>query len=328
MRVGVIGAGAVGGAIAALLARAGHEVEVTARGAHLAAIREHGIRLTGGWGEYTATVEAAEHFTHVPELVIVATKAHDAADAIRDNQRLVRGIPLLVIQNGLDAIATAKTASPRSDVVGGLALFASSYLRAGHIAVTTPGQLYVGVDSVNDLPARYVVRALGDVIPTTLVNNFRGAQWTKLVINQVNALPAITGLSVQDVIAHPGLRRIVTASMRENVRIGLASGVHFEKLQGLNHGGLWMFAKLPLAVGQLLPSLLRARLGEVPNPGSTLQSVRRGQSTEIDYLNGAVVRAAAAIGRTAPVNAALVSLVHEGEASGEFTTVADVLRRF
>ncbi|HOW00540.1 MAG TPA: 2-dehydropantoate 2-reductase N-terminal domain-containing protein, partial [Rhodoglobus sp.] len=58
MRIGVIGAGAVGGAIAALLARAGHEVEVTARGAHLDAIRERGIHLTGGWGEYTASVLA------------------------------------------------------------------------------------------------------------------------------------------------------------------------------------------------------------------------------------------------------------------------------
>ena len=54
MRIGVLGAGAVGGTLAALLARAGHDVEVTARGAHLEAIRRDGIRLDGGWGEHTA----------------------------------------------------------------------------------------------------------------------------------------------------------------------------------------------------------------------------------------------------------------------------------
>ena len=70
------------------------------------------------------------------------------------------------------------------------------------------------------------------------------------------------------------------------------------------------------------------RSGTTPSPGSTLQRIRRGQATEIDYLNGAVVRAAQAIGRQAPVNAGLVALVHEVEARGEFFTPAEVLARF
>jgi 2-dehydropantoate 2-reductase len=69
------------------------------------------------------------------------------------------------------------------------------------------------------------------------------------------------------------------------------------------------------------------RMGATPNPGSTLQSIRRGQATEIDYLNGAVVRAAEGLGRTAPVNAALVALVHEVEASGSFLSPDEVTAR-
>src|SRR5690349_17687955 len=123
MRVGVIGAGAVGGAMAALLDRAGHDVEVTARGAHLDAIRESGIRLTGGWGEHVARVQAGELLTRAPELVIVATKAQDAVAAIRDNIRVLRGMSVLVVQNGLDGVDAAAQASPRSDIVGALATF-------------------------------------------------------------------------------------------------------------------------------------------------------------------------------------------------------------
>ena len=85
MRIAVIGAGAVGGAIAALLAGAGHDVEVTARGAHLDAIRERGIRLRGAWGEHTARVEAGELLSAPAELVIVTTKAQDARAALVDN---------------------------------------------------------------------------------------------------------------------------------------------------------------------------------------------------------------------------------------------------
>lgn len=328
MRVGVIGAGAVGGAIAALLARSGHEVEVTARGAHLESIQARGIRLTGAWGDYTATVEANELLTHGPELVIVATKAQDAVEAIRANEAVLRGVPVLVIQNGLDGVSDAIAAAPRSDVVGGLALFASSYLSPGEIRVTTGGPVYVGVPGEDDVPARYVIQTLGGAVETILTHNFAGAQWTKLVVNQVNALPAITGLSTQEVISLPALRRVMTASMREQVRVGLASKVRFEKLQGLGPAGLRLFSWLPLWLGQVLPLAMRARIGSTPNPGSTLQSIRRGQPTEIDYLNGSVVRAAARIGRQAPINAALVELVHEVEHSGEFFTPAHVVARF
>jgi len=301
---------------------------VTARGEHLEAIQEHGILLSGAWGEYRAQVDAAEELTPGVELVIIATKAQDAPEAIRANLAKLRGIPLVVIQNGLDGISAAKAASPRSDIVGGLATFASSYLSPGRITVTTAGPLYLGVASPDsDVPARYAARILNEALPTSTVPNFTGAQWTKLIINQVNALPAITGLSVQEVVAIPGLRRIMTASMRENVRVGLKSRIHFETIQGLSHRGLRFFAALPLWLGQALPSLMSRRIGKTPNPGSTLQSIKRGQATEIDYLNGAVVRAAQVVGGEAVVNAALVELVHEVEARGEFFSPAEVVAR-
>lgn len=326
MRVGVIGAGAVGGVMAALLERAGHDVEVTARGEHLAAIQSGGLRLTGGWGEHVAVVEAGDLLSRPPELAIVATKAQDATAAIRANIRMLRGIPVLVVQNGLDGVSAAAAASPRSDVVGGLATFAASYLSPGEVNVTAPGPTYLG-SLGDDLPARYVARVLNDVMPTVVLTNFSGAQWTKLIINQVNALPAITGLSVQEVVANRGLRRLMTASIREAVRIGRRSRVRFEKLQGLGRRSLWWFSILPLWAGEVLPRLMARRMGRVPNPGSTLQSIRRGQTTEVDYLNGAVVRAATAVGFDAPINALLVQLVHEVEQSGQFLTADDVLSR-
>ncbi|GAA1220567.1 2-dehydropantoate 2-reductase [Rhodoglobus aureus] len=328
MRIGIIGAGAVGGAIAALLARAGNDVEVTARGAHLHAIRESGLSLTGAWGESQSRMRAAATLTRINELVIVATKAHDAEEALRDNIRYLRNVPVVIFQNGLDSLATATRASPRSDVIGGLATFASSFLSPGKIHVTAAGPSYLGVTGDNDVPARYAAHILNEVMPTFAVPNFRGAQWTKLVINQVNALPAITGRSVQAVISHSELRRVMTASMRETVRVALASGIHFEKLQGLNHRRLRTFARTPLWVGQLLPRLMASRMGRTPNPGSTLQSIRRGQLSEVDALNGAVVLAAAANSSSAPVNTLMVELVHAVEDSGTFFSPDDVAARY
>ncbi|QNE46468.1 2-dehydropantoate 2-reductase [Glaciihabitans sp. INWT7] len=324
MRVAVIGAGAIGGTIAGLLARAGHEVQVVARGEQLAALADTGLRLTGGWGDFTVRVDAVEALTISPDIAFLTTKAQDAAVALRANAELLIGIPVVVVQNGLEAITTAKRAAPRSDIVGGLALYAASYLSPGTITITTTGPTFLGGPV---LPALYASKILGAVMPVELTDNFEGAQWTKLIVNHVNGLSAATGLSVQEVIGNRDLRAIMTETMREAVRVARAAGIEFASLQGLSHSRLTAFARVPPVIAQLLPLLMKRRMGSRPNPGSTLQSIRRGQPTEIDYLNGAVVLRGEAVGVAVPVSAELVAMVHEVERAGEFLPVATVIDR-
>lgn len=320
----MIGTGAVGGTIAALLARAGHEVSVTARGAQLDAIRSSGLQLSGAWGEFTAHVIAGEVLTGSPELAFVTTKAQDAAAAMRANADVLAGIPVVIVQNGLGAFPTAKRSLPRSDAIVGLALYATSFLSPGMVTVTTAGPTYLGGPVIARL---YASRILGAVMPVRVTDNLEGAQWTKLIVNHINALPAITGLSAQEVISDARLRRIMTESMREAVRVARAKDIRFERLQGLSDRMLRLLVMLPVSLGQGLPLLMRARLGPTPNPGSTLQSIRRGQLTEIDFLNGAVSSAGAEVGVPTPIETALVEMVHEVERSGEFLTPEAVVAR-
>ena len=320
----MIGAGAIGGTIAALLARAGHEVQVVARGPQLAALLGNGLQLSGGWGEFTVRLDAVESLTICPDIAFLATKAQDAPVALRANAELLVGIPVVVVQNGLEGIISARRVAPRSDIVGALALYAASYLSPGVITVTTTGPTFFGGPT---LPALYASKILGAVMPVKLTENFEGAQWTKLIVNHVNGLSAATGLSVQEVIDDRRLRAIMTETMREAVQVARASGIEFAPLQGLSHHTLSALGRLPASVGQLLPLLMRRRMGSRPNPGSTLQSIRRGQPTEIDFLNGAVVQRGAALGVPTPVNAQLVNLVHEVEQSGKFIPTATVIER-
>ena len=119
----------------------------------------------------------------------------------------------------------------------------------------------------------------------------------------------------------------MTASMRETVRIARRLGVRFGRVQGVSGAILNLIGAAPLWLGAAFPKLLARRMGEVPNPGSTLQSIRRGRLTEIDFLNGAVVAAAAEHGLTAPINAAIVAMVHDVERTGTFLTTDEVVAR-
>ena len=329
MRIAVIGAGALGCTFAALLDKAGHDVVLVARGAQLEAVQASGLQLSGGFGAWqTSRLVAVPRLDVRVDLAVLAVKAQDAAAALSEHGRALSGTPVLVVQNGLDGVTSASEALPTSSCFGALSIIAASYLEPGSVTVTTPATTYVGRGTGE--PDSEVLRfaaVLGEAFPVEAIGNFVGAQWTKLVVNQLNALPAITGLSVQEVIANRSFRLVMSRSMREAVRAGVARGIRFGSLQGLSDCNLRFFARMPVVLGQLLPLRFAARMGSVPNPGSTLQSLKRGQRTEIDFLNGAVMREARLAGYSAPVNAALTGLVHEVEQSGRFLHAAEVLER-
>lgn len=312
-RIAVIGAGAIGGTIAARLDAVGHHVTVTARGENLAAIREGGLRIKGGFGTHTASVEALDVLTERPDAAIIAVKTTAAVEALEANREALDGVPLLVVQNGLGGERAAARLLGHDRVAGGISLMAANSLEPGVVTVTAPGDTIVGGAE----GARFTA-LLRDAVPTSETPSIEGAQWTKLLINMVNAIPAIVGHSVQDVIRDPGLRRVLLASMRETARTGLAAGVQFQSLQGFTPLLVRVVAYAPRVIAQRVPLFIKDRLGDVPNMGSTQQSIRRGQRTEVDAINGAVVDAAARVGSKAPVNAALVELVHEVERTGEF----------
>jgi 2-dehydropantoate 2-reductase len=325
VRIAVIGAGAVGGVLAALAARAGHDVIVTARGEHGAAIARDGLELSGAWGLWRARMSVVEAIEPPVDLLILATKVHDSLEALRAAASCA-GTPVLVVQNGFGGADAVRDALPGSPVAIGLALFAASLTTPGRVTVTAAAPLVMGGDHVaveRSLPL------LREWMPAevTVTTDIHGAQWTKLLINQVNALPAITGLSVQDVIAHDGLRRILTRGMVETALVGRALGVRWVQLGSVGAAEVEELLTDDPALAERVPRLLADRMGSVPNPASTLQSIRRGRPTEVDALNGAVADAAGGVRIPAPVNAAMVALVHEVELTGRFLTPDEVVLR-
>ncbi|UYN84066.1 MAG: 2-dehydropantoate 2-reductase [Microcella sp.] len=310
--------------MAALTARAGHEVLVSARGEHAEAIARDGVRVDGGWGEWVASVQVVSSIPNPPlDLLVLATKAHDSVEALAP-WAAHDGTPVLVLQNGLEGERAVRSALPHSPVAIGLALFAVSLVGPGPISVTGPNGLTLGGDPAAVAVAEPLVRA---ALPAELVvaDDIHGAQFTKLLVNQVNALPAITGLSVQQTVGDPSLRGVLARGMVETVAVGDAVGVRWGRIGAVDADAVAAVRSGGIAAAAALAQQLAAGMGDVPNPASMLQSIRRGRTTEVDAINGVIVDLGARHAVPTPVNAALVSLVHDVERSGRFLDPCEVV---
>jgi len=172
-----------------------------------------------------------------------------------------------------------------------------------------------------------LARALDGALPTTVSPDVRGAHWTKLIVNLNNALAALTGLDSAGVLADPALPRLSIGLMREGVRVAEHAGIGLASVPGISATQIRLSTHMPVGPAAWLAAR-KARTFSFVGPalGSTLQSLKRRQPTEIDYLNGEVVRVGRQVGVPTPLNARTVELVHELEQTGQFLAPAELAR--
>lgn len=289
MKIAVMGAGAVGCFFGALLQRAGHEVVLVGRPALVEAVRAHGLRLSMAGFEGRLPLQAAEDPAAVDGagLVLFCVKSGDtetAGAAMRPF--LAADAQVLCLQNGVDN-------APRlSAVLGRAAIPAAVYVACamagpGHVAHYGRGELVIG-----DGPASAALAAMLEAaaIPTTVDARVLDALWTKLVINcAYNALSALTQLPYGALARSQGMLASMRQVVDECTAVATAAGIALPQ-------DLW---------AQVL-SLTTSMPGQ---RSSTAQDLARGKPSEIDWINGHVVREGERLQVPVPVNRVLHALV-------------------
>ena len=303
-----------------------HSVTAIVRGDHGRAIKSRGISVTGAYGAHKIKVHAlAKLPLEKFDFAIVAVKANEIFSAIQSAQ-FQTSTPIMVIANGLGALAEARRAAPKNPLALGLAMFGANIAEPGRVDVGYAAPLVVGGDPKAVDAARVIIRQPLQLLVTRDIDN---AAWSKLVINELNALPAITGFSVQECIANEWTREIITRAMREATRVHLAEpdGI-FPRVGSMNGWRARILANGPWSSALKIPVKMTKKMGPTPNYASTHQSIARGRATEIDFLAGAVVDAGSRVGVPTPINRTIVTLVHEVEEAGRFYSVDEIRRRF
>jgi 2-dehydropantoate 2-reductase len=322
--IAIYGAGAVGCVIGGGMARAGHDVVlIDPWRDHVDSMKTQGLQLTlEGEGTSTVPVEAlhpAELATdRFFDIVFIAVKSQDTVSAVELMLlHLADGGYLVSAQNGINEdIIVPLIGAERT--VGCVITFAAALPEAGHAFRTTPpGIPALILGEVTGPPTPRLERLkelLDEVGPTRLTDNLPGERWAKLINNaMMNPIAGITGLSSRAIRLDTAARTVAIKIGAEGIYVAHALGVPVEPVLG----GIVPEALVAEAEGR--PTTVVERLiTEAQRRGegspSLLQDVGKGRKTEVEHLNGLIVRRGQEASIPTPINKAIIGLVKEVEA--------------
>jgi 2-dehydropantoate 2-reductase len=314
VRVGVLGAGAIGCYLGGKLAAAGHEVVFVGRlGAEIAG---RGLELT----DYTGARVRVDPVRYVgepgpladAEVVLVTVKSMATEEAARPLAGILRDRATVVsFQNGVSNAARLRTVLPGHDVLAGMVPF--------NVARTGPGAFHNGtsgplVVEERDGAERAIAGALrGAGFGVEVRSDVERVQWTKLLVNLNNSVNALAGVPLLEQLRDRGYRRIMAACVREGLAAMRAAGMRAVRLGRM----VPRFAPVILSLPNRLFFTVAAAMVKIDPKArsSMLDDLERGRQTEVDYLNGEVITLGERHGVQVPANRAVRDLVKAAESA-------------
>jgi 2-dehydropantoate 2-reductase len=299
LKFAVLGAGALGSAIGGVLSEAGHEVWLITRNqAHVDAINQHGLVLRTEGVDRIVKSQAATNAiaSGVVDCVIVLVKSAQTRQAMQAAMSLLGPeTTVLSLQNGLGHEDILSDIVGKQRVLAGKSYCGGQMIAPGHVICGHVGKdTHMGeLDGSMSPRILQIAKAFNDAgLLTVVSDNIMGTIWDKLFINvATGALSGITRLAYGDLYQVPELEACAVAAVTEAMAVATAHGVRTSIADPLQ---AWRKA------GAGLPYEFKA---------SILQTLERGVRTEVDYINGAVVRLGALHGVPTPVNATLLACI-------------------
>ena len=326
-KIAVVGAGAIGSLIGGLLVHSGEDVTLIARQEHVEAIRAKGLVIEGVLGRLTIPVKASQALDFQPDLALLAVKTQDVEITCQQIKARMQDSPIITLQNGVRSDNIVASILPGENILSGVVMLNVQFLEPGKITYARPGSLIIGeAFGRNGQRVRDIQALLNRAIRTSISENIQGVHWTKLLVNNLaNGLEAMTGLSLKECMRHAGLRRIGIMTLKEGYQVIQKAGFHTAPLPGVPAPILEFLLHSPVQIGA---GTLKLVMGSSRTLSSTLQSLRRGRPTEIDFLNGEIVKLGQQVGLAAPYNARVVEIVKGVEKSRQFHTPDELINLF
>jgi 2-dehydropantoate 2-reductase len=326
--IAILGAGSVGCFIGGAWQAAGLCVSFVGRERTRSEIAAHGLTVTDVDGARLHLPAPVVRFETGPEAlaeagaIALCVKSFDTEAAAADIARHGRpGAAVISFQNGVSNAPRLRALLPGFEIVQAMVPFNVAALGGGRWHKGVAGDLTAERRPLTEAIAAKVGDRPGRL---RLTDDPEGVAWGKLLINLNNAVNALSGKGLLDQLSQRDYRRVVAASMTETLDVLAAAGIAPAKLGPIPPSLLPQAIAAPDLVFR--NTILKAQRIDPRARSSMADDLAAGRRTEIDYLNGEVVRLARSLGRGAPVNEAIVALVREAEAGGRRDWSAGELR--
>ncbi len=329
MKIAIIGAGAIGSVVAAYLTKAGEDVVLIGRKDPVEAIRRNGLRVVGARGDETFRVRALTQLDREYDLTIFTVKTQDIEEAYAHNREFLKKCPVLSSQNGVQSDTILAKHFDKARLYSSIVMFGATYAKPGEAVFNFEGDWIIGKPFAgNDENIQRVVQVLKKGFNVVVSENITGMKWLKLFVNFNNCIPALTGKSMQETFADMDLCRLSILLLKEGVGIVQKNGIQLVSLPQFPAERVYGMANMPLDQAAGIINKTLTGLSKEPLYGSILQSIMRGRATEIDYINGQVLKMVRSPKDEAPLNARVVEMVHRVEQSKKYFTVEEIREAF
>jgi 2-dehydropantoate 2-reductase len=316
-KICIVGAGSIGCYVGGRLLAAGADVALVGRARIGSELSAHGLTLTdyrnGRWHvppaaiRYTADLSAAVD----ADLVLVTVKSA-ATESVADELKPVLRAGALVVsfQNGLRNADILRAALPQQTVLAGMVPFNVMQPGPGAFHQGTAGELEVAASPALQ-PFLDDFRRAG--LPLTERTDMAAVQWAKLLLNLNNAINALANRPLKEELSQRAYRRCLALAQTEALRLLARAGIRPAKLTPIPPAWIPRLLATPDAVFARLAGKMLAM--DPLARSSMSDDLAAGRMTEVDWINGEVVRLAECLGLRAPVNAQLCALVHAAESA-------------
>jgi 2-dehydropantoate 2-reductase len=272
-----------------MLARAGHSVVLIGRQPHVDAVRHDGLFMDTQSFQALVPMQASTEASAIggAQLVLCCVKAGDTESAAADMApHLAPDATVLSLQNGVDNAGRLQALLQR-EVAPAVVYVATEMAGPGHVRHNGRGELVIGPSPLSDALAKLFSDA---GVPVQISDNVAGALWSKLILNCVyNALSAVTQLPYGRLVQGEDVKDVMRDVLHECLAVARGEGV-----------------SVPADIAEAVAGIARTMPAQF---SSTAQDLARGKRSEIDHLNGYVLRRGAALGIDTPVNRTLYAVV-------------------
>lgn len=330
MKIAVIGAGAIGSTVAVYLNKAGQDVFLVGRSDHIQAIKSDGLLLKGHGSDERVQLRVGEKLDQPYDLVIFATKTQDLESAYQQSAEYLEDCYVLTTQNGVQGDNILSGHYDPAKQLSSIVMFGATYSQPGEVVYNFPGNWIIGkpYSPLDPTFHNIVEHITTDQLPIVVTDNIVGMKYVKLFVNFNNCIPALLGRSMQETFADLDMCRLSIRLLKEGLDIVNKAHIELVSLPDFPTDRLYGLVNMPEEQAAAIMQKTLTGLSKEPLYGSILQSIMRGKTSEIDFINGEVVALAKGMQQAAELNERVVDLVHQVERCGQYFSLDQVKEKF